>query len=191
MKGKFKQSEKKPEPPTLGLAVVADLWLLGALLLFAPNQLDIISGWQILFYVLGGVALVISFGGALIELGKLWKTEALSYWGVGIFLLIPAGALYIVVGRQLITGALGVTAKVFALVLTVIGGGMFFHGIPYLFWKQDSKTKQPPSDSTDTPVTSYEKKAKRKGNFEAIASIIVAMLSLATAAVTIVWKLSP
>jgi len=189
MKGESKQSEKKPGPPTLGLAVVADLWLWGALLLFAPNYLGIASGWQIPFYVLGGLALLISFGGALTELGKLWKTEALSYWGAGIVLLIPAAALYIAIGRQLITGALGVVAKVGALILTAIGGGLFLHGIPYLFWRQDSRTKESSSGPADAPDSVDEKRARRKANFEAIASIVVALLSLATAVVTLAEKL--
>lgn len=191
MDKKSKQSEKKPGPPTLGLAVVADLWLWGALLLFAPNYLGIVSGWQIPFYALGGLALSVSLAGALTELGRLWKTEALSYWGAGIVLLVPAGALYVAIERQIITGALGVIAKVGALVLTAIGGALFFQGIPYLFWKQNEKIEKSPSDSVNIPDTGDEKRSKRKASLETIVSMIVALLSLATAIVALVEKLSP
>ncbi len=191
MNRKSKQSEKKPRPPALGLAVVADLWLWGSLLLFAPNYFGIVSGWQIPFYVLGGLALVISFGGALIELGRLWKTEALSYWGAAIILLVPAGALCVSIERQFITGALGIIARIGVLILTAIGGSLFFHGVPYLFWQQNGKAGESLPDSVKVPDNSGEKQAKRKANMETIANVIVALLSLATAIVTLAEKLSP
>ena len=77
------------EPPTLGLAVVADLWLWGGLTILAPTYLAI-RGWDLAFNVVGLGMLVISFSGALLELSKLWQSEGLKYWGVSLVFLFPA-----------------------------------------------------------------------------------------------------
>lgn len=179
---------KKPSPPTIGLAVVADLWLWGAIFLFIPNYFGIISGWQYLFTILGYIALIISFAGALTELGKLWKSEGLGYWGASLVFLIPSVSLYFAVEYQRIIGSMVLVAKIGAILLMIIGGPLFFHGIPYFFWKKDTGAQEAePPNSKNTIV----KKDSRKINLEAMANIIVALLALATAVVTLVEKIAP
>lgn len=179
---------KKPSPPTIGLAVVADLWLWGALFLYIPNYLGIYSGWQYFFIILGYVFLIISFAGALTELGKLWKSEGLGYWGASLVFLIPSVALYFSIEFQRITGKMVIFAKIGAILLMVIGGPLFFHGIPYFFWKKGSKTQE--NEST-TSTNTIAIKEVRKSNLKAIANIIVALLALATAIVTLIEKIVP
>jgi hypothetical protein len=178
----------KPSPPTMGLAVVADLWLLGSLLLFIPNYFGIISGWQYIFSVLGFITLTISFGGALVELGKLWKSEGLGYWGASLVFLIPSVALYFAVKFQRITGPMSIVAKIGVLLLMAIGGPLFFHGIPYFFWKKDTDKQK----VEITPSANQTIRTKSQNiNLEVIANIIVALLALATAIVTLVVKIAP
>jgi len=179
---------KKPSPPTIGLAVVADLWLWGALLIYIPYYFGIISGWQYVFSVLGFIALIISFGGALVELGKLWKSEGLGYWGASLIFLIPSVALFFAIKFQRITGTMSIAAKIGALLLMAIGGPLFFQGIPYLFWKKDAdKQKVEITPSANQSISTKS----RKFNFEVMANIIVALLALATAVVTLVNKIVP
>jgi hypothetical protein len=52
-------SEGTASPPTLGLAAAADLWLWGALGLFAPTYLGI-SGWDWVLYSAGFVMVALS-----------------------------------------------------------------------------------------------------------------------------------
>ena len=68
------KKKKKPQPPLLGFAIVASLWVWGAILFFAPYYFNISGGWKIPFNILGTIMLTISFGGALTELSKqgLW-----------------------------------------------------------------------------------------------------------------------
>ena len=72
------QKQKKPLPPSSGFSVVADFWLLGAILLYVPTYFAITDGWQTPFVILGFVCLAISILGASIELGKLLKSEGVS-----------------------------------------------------------------------------------------------------------------
>lgn len=183
-----KVKPKKPSPPTIGLAVVADLWLWGALFLFIPNYFGIFSGWQYLFIIPGFIFLIISFAGALTELGKLWKSEGLGYWGASLVFLIPSIALYFAVKFQRITGDMVLVAKIGAILLLTIGGPFFFHGIPYFFWKKDTEVQE--TESTTSTHMNVNKEV-RKSNLKAIANIIVALLALATAAINLVDKIMP
>ncbi len=182
---------EKQKPSTLGLGTVATLWLWGALLLFTPQYLGIIHPWRILFFVIGGLGIIISFAGALLELGKLWDSEGLEYWGVSLVFMIPAAALYVGVWQQLIDHPFVVPAKIAFLLLTAVGGSLFFHGVPYFFWESGVDAQHPAAgDEFPEPDHKTEKATKAK-LFQVIANVIVALLSLATAVVTLVSKLAP
>lgn len=188
-KMKSNTKPKKPSPPTIGLAVVADLWLWGAIFLYIPNYFNITSGWKYLFETLGYFALIISFAGALSELGKLWKSEGLGYWGASLVFLFPSISLYFAVEFQRITGIMANVAKIGAIILMMIGGPCFFHGIPYLFWKKGAEGQEVAQSLI--PKDKVSNKESRKFNLEAMANIIVALLALATAIVTLVEKIIP
>jgi hypothetical protein len=182
-------ANKKPGPPTLGLAIVADFWLWGALLLLAPSYFTITSGWRVPFLVLGFISLTISFGGALLEIGKLRKSEGLSYWGVSLVFLVPAAALFLSVRYGAITGALAIASKIAVLLLAAIGGPLFFQGLPYFFWKTPAPTPPPEQPAPPSPSQIASAAAKRKTSLEIIANVIVALLALATAIVALVEKI--
>ena len=189
MTEKVKLPTPKPRPPTLGLSTAAGLWLLGSVILYAPSYLGITSGWQILFIVVGLLVLVVSFAGAVTELGKLWNSQGLTYWGASLVFFLPAFLLHLAVTYQSISGAFAIVAKVGVLVFIVVGGGLFFQGMPFFFWKQDSSQKPKVVQPADSPDAQSEKAAKFKTNLEIIASIIVALLSVATATVTLIEKI--
>ena len=78
-------------------------------------------------------------------------------------------------------------AKIAFLLLTAFGGFLLFHSIPYFFWKRD----EPKSNPENPEELKNAKAEKIKNNFEIMASIAIALLSLATAVVTLVEKVLP
>jgi len=187
MTDKTASQQKKTGPPLLGLAVVADLWLWGAILLYGPTYLGIVSGWRIPLYVLGFFVLTISFAGALLELSKLWKSEGLNYWGVSLVFLIPAVALHTVVTRYALMPLLETIAKVATLLFIALGGAMVFHGAAYFLQTPSKDRVEKPSPEE----AAREKAVKRRANLEIVSSILVALLSLATAVVKLVLEIIP
>ena len=179
--------ERKPRPPLLGFAIVADLWLWGAILFYAPTYLGIVGGWRILFNVLGFVAITISFTGAVLELSKLWKSEGLSYWAVSFAFLFPALLLHIAVMHYAFMPLLESIARVATLILVALGGALLFQGVPYFFW-------QPAKERTEQPSLeegAERRAAKRRTNLEVVASILIALLSLATAVIQLILEILP
>jgi hypothetical protein len=179
---------KKPTPPWMGLAAFADLWLWGALLLFAPSYLDVDGVPAMLLYAVGFACLILSLAGALTELGKLWNSEGLNYWGVSLVFLVPAFLLVLAIGYQRMPGTLEPAARAAVLGLFAIGGATFFQGIPYFFWRQDAHgpTVAPtPAESEGNGGGSGGSRVNRK----AVANAIVALLALATALVTLIEKI--
>ncbi len=138
--------------------------------------------------MLGFTALIISFMGALQELSRLWKSEGLNYWSASIVFLFPAFLLHVAVRRYSLIPVLEYTAKIGTLILAAIGGGLFFQGVPYLFW-------QPTKESTEQAVekeAAVERAAKGSRTYlEMAASIVVALLSLATAIVRLILEIMP
>jgi hypothetical protein len=184
------EGDKKTErPPGLGLAVVADLWLWGALSVWAPTYLQISSGWRFLFYVFGFVFLIVSFAGALLEIGKLWSKEGLDYWGVSLVFLLPAAVLYLLSATGRIEGVLLTIAKVAFLLLLAVGGPMFLQGVPYFIRSSDRKREPKPAEEHNLHRIREDKAAQRKTTLEIVGRILVAFLSLATAIVALVEKL--
>lgn len=144
-----------------------------------------------LFFLVAIVALALSLIGALMELGKLWSSQGLGYWGVGLGLLVPAIALFFAVERDLIADILVVPAKVAFLLLSGLGGAFIFHGVPHFFWQREPDTDRA---SVRTPehaseLGQEEPKRSKEALIRVAASIIVALLSLATAVVTLITKL--
>jgi len=182
---------KKPRPPLSGLAIVASLWLWGAIFLYAPTYLDVVGSGRVPFHIVGAIALVISFAGALVELGRFWKNEGLSYWGAALVFLIPAGVLFALIQYHALSGTVGTIARVAALLLLALGGPLFFTGVPYFFWKEEQEKASQAAEGIPGEKTIEQMLARREARFTTIASIIVALLSLATAVVKIVFEFLP
>ncbi len=180
--------ETKPSPPTSGLAIAGAMWIWGALIIYAPTYIGITGGWENIFYVIGFIPLIISLAGALLEIGKLRKSEGLNYWGVSLVFLLPALAFYLLVEYQRVTGIWVSLAKIAALILTGVGVPFIFLGLSHFFWKKESpQTSQIPVEHSDDA----SKTEKTKPTLEVTANILIAMLALATAIVALVEKIIP
>jgi hypothetical protein len=182
-----KASAKKPTPPWMGLAASADLWLFGALLLWAPSYLSVDGVLATILYVVGFALLILSLAGALTELGKLWHSEGLNYWGVSLVFLVPAVLVILADESHRIPSTLTAAARISILGLLAVGGGMFFQGIPYFFWSQSADT-QAAAAGASSEVRGSDPGGSRV-NRKAAANAIVALLALVTAVVTLVEKI--
>ncbi len=178
-------------PYTMGLAFTADLWLWGCLALYVPSFFGILSWLQYIFCVIGYVLVCLSLGFALVELAKLRESEGLSYVGVSLVFLIPAGGLFITVQYQLITDLLGTIAKVFVVLLVALGGALLFHGLAYFFWKPPRIATEAPTSPAHPSEADIGQASRQKTNLEIIANIIIALLSLAAAIFTFVERILP
>jgi len=183
--------KQKPRPPFSGFAIVADFWLWGALSLCAPTYLNVAGVWIIFFNVLGSIAIIISLTGALVELGKLWKSEALSYWGASLVFLLPAVLLHVTVTYYTLLPVLATIAKIVVLVLIAVGGALFFQGVPHLVWKTEEEQKLEQAEKDSPEEAAKRKTAKHKAALKAAVSIIVILLNLTTAILKIVSELIP
>ena len=117
------------------------------------------------------------------ELGKYWKNEAFEYWGVGLIFAIPAILLFFAQKYFNILSLWGTLMKISVLFLLGVGFPFFFLGIPYLFWK---KTPREQENETEDEKEDSE---KREARFTTIATIILTLLGLATAAVKLVYEI--
>ena len=168
--------EEKINPKGLGFAIVADLWLWGAMAFFTPTLFSITSDWKWFFSVTGLILVLISFAGALLEVENYVNREVWGYWGVSLLFLVPSILLFILILQQIVSENFLVASKIIAMILLTIGGPMFFQGVPYLFdWKK----------STQKGIF-IQPEQKKKANFEIIGNILVALFSLVTAIVALI-----
>lgn len=180
LKDKGITQKKRVNPPFFGFAVAATLWFWGILFFYTPGYLNIVGGWRIPFIIVGWAFVVLALLGTLVELGNLWKNKGLKYWGAGSVLLIPALILYVSLIYSPSSYSVVVTIlKVFVLLLTAIGSMLIFLGVPYLFWET---RKEPKPASPKMPPTK-----QKADKYKEIASIIVAVLSLVTITIQLVY----
>ena len=178
------QVAKKPRPPLEGLYIAAIFWFWSIILFYAPIYLDFFGGWRILLRILAGVVITIGLVGALIELSKLRKSEALGYWSVGILFLAPAIFLHLVVMFGHIGSPWEVAIKILVVILTLFGGGLLILGLCYLFW-QPQRQKEETSKISQQEIV--ERKAtRRKADF----TLIITLLNFATALIMLVSAFS-
>lgn len=177
-----KTRTKKPSPPASGLAMAAGIWVWGAMAFYAPTYFEITSGaGKGVSNVLGAILIVVSLAGSLIELSKLWKTEALSYWGAGLVFLLPALGLHLVIVYHPLAHALEIVAKIGIYVLVFFGVPFLFLGIPHFFWKPDSEQE---TQTIEKPTPEEKPPEERKGRKETLKTAIavaIVLLNLATA----------
>jgi len=181
-----KAGKRRSTRPGSGFSIVASFWLWGALFFYAPVYLGITT---IVFNVLGIICVSISLGGAGVELAKVWKNEALSYWGVGFLFLTPAVALHIVTARSTFSLAFGIVAKILVLILCAFSGPFFFLGVPYLFLPAREQHTDARSSRTSSEEPTSE--GTKKDRIKFVGALIVALLSIATAIIKFSTALSP
>ena len=184
-----KAGKRRSSRPGSGFSIVASFWLWGALFFYAPVYLGITTAWKIVFNVLGIICVSISLGGAGVELAKVWKNEALSYWGVGFLFLTPAVALHIVTARSTLSLAFGIVAKILVLILYAFSGPFFFLGVPYLFLRAREQHTDARSSRTSSEEPTSE--GTKKDRIKFVGALIVALLNIATAIIKFSTALSP
>jgi hypothetical protein len=177
---------KKQSGPGLGLATVAMMWLWGAILFYAPNYVGATGVVAVVLNCLGWLLVAFSFAGAGIELGKMLKTKATEYWGIGLFFLVPAGVLhYWLSGKALAFWT--VLGRSLVLFLAALGGGFLISGFPFSFHRPDEAK---PAQSIDTaqlaktdgpvpPLPSRSHSAEERAKL--IGALVVVVLNIITA----------
>lgn len=120
--------------PYEGLAFAAALWLWGSIVWFAPGYIGFGGAGLWVCNIFGGILIAISFAGAGLEIGKLFKSEAFEWWGVGMVFLVPAALLHFAVWYAELGLFWEAIAKSVALFLDALGGTFVFFGLAYLFW---------------------------------------------------------
>ncbi|MGM0803503.1 MAG: hypothetical protein ACQET8_02095 [Bacillota bacterium] len=170
---KAKQQEKD-NPLLMGLASAGILWWIGTIVLYAPKYMELKTSWP--FDIIGYIFITISFVGACLEVGKIWKNKAFEYWGVSLVFLIPALLLHIIVDKVNIVPI--VLVKSLILFLIMIGGPFILLGVPYLFERKKESVYE-----GDDEITIEE---NRKKKFELSLSLIIAFLSFITAIIKII-----
>ncbi|MHB9112357.1 MAG: hypothetical protein ACYC4D_06985 [Thermoleophilia bacterium] len=174
---------KKQSHPLEGMSIAAVMLWLGLLLLYSPYYLNINSSWRWLFNGLGGLAIMISFVGALLELAKLWKNQASEYFGISLVFLMPAGFVHFAIQRIAPTPVWEIIGRSFVLVLAAFGGMFLIMAVPYIFLK-------PAELNSPTKVTEQEaaeqRAEKRKTDINTIMSLIIALLSLAAGLIKLI-----
>jgi hypothetical protein len=186
-------SPKKPSPPTSGLAIAGGIWVWGAMVFYAPTYFGIAPGvGRVVSNVLGTLLIAVSLAGALIELSKLWRNEALSYWGAGLVFLLPAlGLQLVIIYRPPTRYALEIAAKAGVYILVFFGAPFLFLGIPYLFWKPDKKetTQEEPVSTSEMKTSRGEKRGKE--TLKTMIALFIVLLNLTTAIIKFVTAVIP
>lgn len=95
------------------------------------------------------VLLVVSFAGAVMELGKLLHSQGLNYVGVSLVFLVPAAVIFASDTAGHLAGTMQFVARLGVLSLVGLGGAMAFQSIPYFFWSEpDASTVLPDGPTT-------------------------------------------
>jgi len=177
------QNKKGEKPPLLGLSIVAMFLIWGGLAFYIPVYLGI-NTHIIFFNIIGFICLTISLAGSLIEISNIWKNEAYSYWGVSLVFILPAILLHLSVYYYEINEFWSIFIKVAVIVLLFIGTPFIPMGFSYLLWKRND-------ENTDEREISGEERVTNSTNkIQLISSLIIAILTLATAIVQLVSQLN-
>lgn len=177
------KKQKSESPPLLGLSVAVLFLIWGGLVFYIPTYLEIKN--SIVFDVIGFIFLIISFVGTLIEISYLWKTEAFSYWSVSLFFIAPAILLHLSLNYYGVVGYWATIIKSIVIGLMMIGTAFIPIGFAYLPWKTDNKE--------DEEKTSLNKEERGKANTERLQlfiSLVVTIITLATAIVQLISQLA-
>lgn len=145
--------------PYEGLAFAAALWLWGSVAWIAPSYIGFGGIGMWVCNIVGGILIAVSFGGAAMEVGSLFKSEAFEWWGVGMVFLVPGALLHFAVWYAELGAFWGAAAKSMALLLDAFGGTFILLGLAYLFWHG------PPVGASDkgmTPEAVEEREAEEK-----------------------------
>jgi hypothetical protein len=174
-------------PSLLGFAVAADLWFWGVMLFYAPTYFAVSGLLSSALTALGFCMVVGSVAGALLELGKLRKNEALSYWGIGAAAVLLAGGVHLAVARADMSREVELVARAAVYLALAVGAAMIFQGIAY-------GLRNPVSDAPSSD-SGIEDQSRSRSRFlslsQTLAATLLALVSLATAVVQFLRALYP
>lgn len=143
--------------------------------MYAPIFLNLSGPAQVVITIIGVIGISIAFAGALQELATLWKSEALSWFGIGLLPLVPAIILNVVVVFGEAVFFWTTLAKVGILALYAFAGPWFFYGIAAFFKEPSQKLDA----SADTPEERAESRAsKRRDTIVTVLSLMSALLPI-------------
>jgi hypothetical protein len=177
--------EGKTKPDLLGFSTVAVLWWWGSLFLYSPTYLNITGVFSVVLTFVGAVFLIISFSGAILEIGKFRKNDGINYLAGSALFILPAIGLHAWNELSTLPTIMVSLVKFMVLILFAFGGALMFQGIAYALWKK------PPEKDDASVIQSEQKVDSRKANFELSANIIVAVLSLITAIIALAGEILP
>jgi hypothetical protein len=177
----------KGSTPTSGIAVAACIWFWAAMAFYAPTYFGLASGaLTASINIVGAVLLTVSISGALLELSKLWKRDALSYWGTGVVFLLPALGLHLAtVNNPPAHKALEIPMRIGVYAFLAIGSPFIFMGLSHLSRKTGAvDTEQGQKASADTGPA--KPRRTRGETARTVLGFIVVLLNLVTAIIKLV-----
>jgi hypothetical protein len=135
-------TEKKSSRYT-GFALAASFSFFAILLWIAPTYIGFSGFLAGVCYVLGGLAVTISFVGALTELGELLQIEALGTFGVGLLFLVPGLQLHLAAAFASLSAPWPGVLKVGALLLDALGVFLLCYGAAEMFDALSQRRAEP------------------------------------------------
>lgn len=174
--------KKSDSPPLLGLSIAVTFLLWGMLTFYMPTYLEIDN--SVMFNVIGFAFLIISFVGSLMEISDLWKSEALSYWGVSILFIAPAILLHLSLAYYNIIGYWNIAIKILVIGLFVVGIPFIPIGFAYLTWNKKYKYKE------KSALCEEDRGKRTTDRLQLLVSLFVTLLTLATAIVQLVSQMA-
>lgn len=171
---------RKPKPQWSGFFIAAWLWIVGVTMFFVPTYIGVHGIIGYILTGIGWVSLIISFGGALTELGTIFNNEGFTFLGVSLVFFIPSGIIHFMQQEYATKSAWIIISKSSVVILFLVGSGLLMYGIS--FFLEPRSSKQTLQNEQNKPTNS-------KSIAEVLIPVIVAILSLATAILQFVYKL--
>lgn len=174
----------KPSPKWSGFFIAAWFLFVGAILFYTPVYIGIHGCEEKIINFFGWLAIVISFGGAFIELSNIFKNDGFSFLGVSLVFFVPAILLHILQSKYLSNKSGIIISKIIVILLLIIGSGLFLYGISFFLENLSN------SRAKGEIAITKEMNMNKKSFIELISPIIIAILALATAIFQFISKIS-
>lgn len=158
--------EKKVSPKWSVFFIATWFLVIGIILFYTPEYIGVEGIVQKIIIFGAWIAIIVSLIGSFIELSNILKNEGFAYLGTSLIFIIPAILLHVYQSKNLSRVSLITTLKTIAILLILVGSGILLYGFSF-FLERESKKSEANTD--------------KKINIELIVSLIIALLTLATA----------
>lgn len=164
-----------------GICIAAWFLVVGIILFSTPIYIGV-GGWiEMLINGVGWIAIVISFGGTLIEFTNIFKNDGFSYLGVSLIFFIPAILIHFLQNGALYNNSIIIILKIIVIFLLIIGSGIAIYGVSFFLEEVND-------DSIEEKAMLVNKTRNKKSYIEFISSIVIAILALLTAIIQFISK---